>query len=994
MSDLSYLIECLFIGQRVAILILIKSNNIFNFTLYDFQYGKQLQKNYEKLRTEVTQWDTRDLRSSVSDGDTFDESLELNPTATLQDSRMSIPEPGSRHSIVHVQNSSLVRNSTGSDTTICESEDVVCLEVSSNQERKSSITGQNMYEVQRPVVKRVSFSNTHSVINAEGEEIVPLRHRDSITSSSTESSEDSISSGENRFGTMSRSSKMRAKIPLSTDTTRHMSEMYQQSMDGSSISSCESYGHERKSSLTSPVHSHSFTEKDRRKSAPMIHGEGKESRHERKSSDSSREFKVRSQSLADPIYENMHERKSSDDSREFRIHSRKSSSESGGSRHEKKSSSDSSGSRHERKGSDGSRELKVRSQIIPSEKGIKESRHERKDSDGSRELKVRSQAISNEHILHESQRERTPEPKHGDKKSVIQNQQLVTDLRRTGSPPPPHKHVQSYRRPQTPPPSRPNEDEIIKHQPFSSLPLPSPPREMSPTPSRERLSTPPPPPPSAITSMRERLTSPPPPPVQRVMSPPPPMTRDGPSHSRSSSSTSQYSNLSTEDHFPVPPSQCHKMSGYHPQSQPMSLMSPPMSSKPMLSMASMGPPPVASKPMQPPAPLSMMSPPMSSNQPPIMSPPAAKHFSHNSLPLSHPITSQMSPPVSSEFSTPPSPAPPAGQHVTSKPSNYPTPAENDSSPSTPKNCVQMPPAMPLLQNRYVGTDVGGLSPLRKSGPDNIGPKIGQVTPGGQKHRPSPLSCSGPAYGSQPSQSVLSPTMTSPDGRHFNSMTNSGPQFNGPYDQGYQNGPRVMSSSMPITNCSMIPQQSYPGKQGAIYDHPRNSHVTVPTSVMSSDDRSYPQQQQQSLPFLTELSQRPQKPPGKVPPATLPKPESGQKNIQKYNGANSNELGITSPIGPLRQVSCGPGKNIPPPPPRRSENTRLSTEIKSNSADIHCVPKYDPLFENCECEGLLDINDLPLPPPELLEGIGGGVPKKGKLPPPPPKRSSETQLTNQ
>ncbi|CAG2184970.1 unnamed protein product [Mytilus edulis] len=94
---------------------------------------------------------------------------------------------------------------------------------------------------------------------------------------------------------------MRARIPVTTETTRHMSEMYQQTMDGSSISSCESYGtHERKSSLTSPIHSHSFTEKDRRKSAPVIHGEGKETRHERKSSDSSLEFKNYKRPLTPP----------------------------------------------------------------------------------------------------------------------------------------------------------------------------------------------------------------------------------------------------------------------------------------------------------------------------------------------------------------------------------------------------------------------------------------------------------------------------------------------------------------------------------------------------------------------------------------------------------------------------------------------------------------------------------------------------------------------
>lgn len=962
-----------------------------------FQYGKQLQKNYEKLRTEVSTWDTRDLRSSVSDPDVFDESLELNPEASLQDSRLSIPEPGSRHSIVHVQNSTLVRNSTGSDTTICESlDEVTCIELPSHHERKSSLPGQNMYEVQRPVVKRVSFSNTHSVINAEGEEIVPLRHRDSITSSSTESSEDSISSGEGRFTIGSRASKMRAKIPLTTETTRHMSEMYQQSVDGSSISSSDSYGHDRKSSLTSPIHSQSFTDKDRRKSAPMIHGEGKESKHERKSSDSSREFKIRSQSISidkEPVYENTHERKGSDGSREFKIRSQVVNSES----------------RHERKSSDGSRELKVRSQVISNEKVIPESRHERKGSDGSRELKVRSQAIPNDKGIQECYHERKGSDTSRDLKNLSQtiqsdksigmhNQYIMNDIKRTNSPPPPNKQVQStqhYKRPQTPPPCRPNQptEEITKfNQPvMTNLPMsPQPNRGVSPQPNRERLSTPPPPPPltqSAICNMRERLTSPPPPPIQRVMSPPT-VKREMTTHSRSSSSSSQYSNLSTEDHFPVPPDQSHKMGYQH--CSPSSLMSQPMSSKSVYQSV----------------PPSVMSPPQTS-----------KHFSQNALPLSHPITSQMSPPVSSDFATPPSPAPAMVQPLSSIPSSQSVPLAAESSPSTPRSCVPMPPAMPLLQNRYVGVEIGGVGNLRKPGQETSVTKVAPMTPPvvsqqpgthnvlTTKQKPSPLSCNSQVYNPQNSQPVLSPTLYSPEGNDFNTMTTSGSQFVGHYDQPRPGGQRVMSASMPTSNCSMIPQPSVGGTQSAIYDNygispSPQSHMSMPSSVSSHDHRHQPPQQ---LPFLSELSQKPQKGSGKVPPATLPKPESGQKIIQRYNGANSHELGVTSPNGPTspnglmppRPSSVVVNRTLPPPPPRRSETTRLSSEIKTTSADLCSVPKFDPLYENFgECEGLLDINDLPLPPPELLEGIGGGVPKKGKVPPPPPKRSIDTQLTNQ
>ncbi|CAG2184971.1 unnamed protein product [Mytilus edulis] len=290
----------------------------------------------------------------------------------------------------------------------------------------------------------------------------------------------------------------------------------------------------------------------------------------------------------------------------------------------------------------------------------------------------------------------------------------------------------------------------------------------------------------------------------------------------------------------------------------------------------------------------------------------------------------MSPPVSSDFATPPSPAPPSMVHTAASiQSSY--SMQNDSSPPTPRSCVPMPPAMPLLQNRYMSPPIVNHQPGAYNMPT-------------QKQRPSPLSCSTQAYNSQNSQNVISPTMYSPEGQHFNAMTTSGPQFNGPYDQMYQCGQqRVMSSSMPTSNSSMIPQS---GKSSAIYDsygnsHQPQNHMSVQSSVSSMSDDHLPQQ----LPFLSELSQRPQKGGGKVPPATLPKPESGPKNIQKYNGANSYELGVTSPNGPspLRPNS-NIGNKSRPPPPQRSENTRLSSEIKTTSADIHSVPNYDPFMK--------------------------------------------------
>ncbi|KAJ8314038.1 hypothetical protein KUTeg_008599 [Tegillarca granosa] len=274
------------------------------------KYGRQLLRNYEQLQRQIASWDTRDIRSSVSDEDCFAESIEFNPDGNLSDSRLSMPEPGSRHSVVCVKNSTLIRNSSSSDTTITEnSDEIVCLEVTAHHSRQSSLSSQQSMDSiaggqvasgQKAPVKRVSFSNTHSVINDSGEELVPLKHRDSITSASTDSSEDSTSSGESRQSFTSHRGRLKAKIPVTTETTRQISGMYQQSMETSSISSCDSgHSYDRKSSLTSPIHSQSYNDKERRKSAPVLHSGGsRESRHERKSSDTARESKTLSQAIS------------------------------------------------------------------------------------------------------------------------------------------------------------------------------------------------------------------------------------------------------------------------------------------------------------------------------------------------------------------------------------------------------------------------------------------------------------------------------------------------------------------------------------------------------------------------------------------------------------------------------------------------------------------------------------------------------------------------
>ena len=130
-------------------------------------------------------------------------------------------------------------------------------------ERKPSLTGSGLLvDGNKPPVKRVSFSNTHSVINADsGEELVHVRHRDSITSASTDSSEDSTSSGEGKMTTPHRS-KMRPKLPVTTGTTKQISEMVQSSFDNMTYECLME--EDWQPAVTSPVRK----EFERRKSAP------------------------------------------------------------------------------------------------------------------------------------------------------------------------------------------------------------------------------------------------------------------------------------------------------------------------------------------------------------------------------------------------------------------------------------------------------------------------------------------------------------------------------------------------------------------------------------------------------------------------------------------------------------------------------------------------------------------------------------------------------
>ena len=111
-------------------------------------------------------------------------------------------------------------------------------------------------------VKRVSFSATHSIINGDsGEQTV--KHRDSIISASTDSSEDSNSSGETRA---SFRGKMRPRLPLTTETTRQLADMCNVSMDETPEAIYAEAPHRGTSSLSSSS-STAFARSDRRRAS-------------------------------------------------------------------------------------------------------------------------------------------------------------------------------------------------------------------------------------------------------------------------------------------------------------------------------------------------------------------------------------------------------------------------------------------------------------------------------------------------------------------------------------------------------------------------------------------------------------------------------------------------------------------------------------------------------------------------------------------------------
>ncbi|XP_076460386.1 uncharacterized protein LOC143293422 isoform X3 [Babylonia areolata] len=172
-------------------------------------------------------------------------------------------------------------------------------------------------------------------------------------------------------------------------------------------------------------------------------------------------------------------------------------------------------------------------------------------------------------------------------------------------------------------------------------------------------------------------------------------------------------------------------------------------------------------------------------------------------------------------------------------------------------------------------------------------------------------------------------------------------------------------------------------------------------------------------YLHELPRRLRDPsPGGSPPRSCLQ-QDGEGLPAPHRRSAS--VGHTLPKGPARSDG---GRRAPPPPPKRSETTRLSTELPKHltSPPTASAPPssstltkaVNPIYENCE--GMMDISELPPPPPELLAGLpqsaatkmaaartagpapghrkGGGGGKQHKLPPPPPKRSKDTHLSQQ
>ena len=232
-------------------------------------------------------------------------------------------------------------------------------------------------------------------------------------------------------------------------------------------------------------------------------------------------------------------------------------------------------------------------------------------------------------------------------------------------------------------------------------------------------------------------------------------------------------------------------------------------------------------------------------------------------------------------------------------------------------------------------------------------------------------------------------------------------------------PGVIMSNMssPPPPPSVTQHQAKNVGQNGVYENPKgknlhngmsNNTSSLPHSIrqsgVSSEDFSGPPQSP-SLPFLSELSKR-----------TNPDNAGNKCPVDLRNGQ--------SPMSPnaqhhRRSASAGGvnkgGRAPPPPPPKRNEATRLSASDNPSSPNTPISPTAvdpnnqnglaspliaNPIYENFD--GIMDIDELPPPPPELLVGLPQSDPeshrtsasgKKPKPPPPPPKRSRDTQLLN-
>lgn len=91
--------------------------------------------NYERLTHEISMWDLRQPEIGAVSAD--DSVCQLLNHADLSDSRMSVPEPGVRHSVIQVLSPPQVRGSALSETI----RDVMSIEVLAIPSRKSFESG-------------------------------------------------------------------------------------------------------------------------------------------------------------------------------------------------------------------------------------------------------------------------------------------------------------------------------------------------------------------------------------------------------------------------------------------------------------------------------------------------------------------------------------------------------------------------------------------------------------------------------------------------------------------------------------------------------------------------------------------------------------------------------------------------------------------------------------------------------------------------------------